>query len=87
MKWLPLAIYNRTHYEALGTTNLAEYSLSLMSLGDEDQCLDTVKGYRYWYQYPFEMYRIIAFHSLKVLLTILTTVKLSFIRYCPETET
>ena len=49
---------------------------------------DTVKRfqYQYWYQY-WHQYRFLPIHSLKVLLTILTTVKLSFIRDCPGSIT
>ena len=43
--------------------------------------LDTVKRYRYWYRYCFKEYHMLPFHSLDVLLTILTTVKLPYIRY------
>ena len=37
MDWSPQTNYHRTHYEALGTPNLAKSSLSVMSLGDVDQ--------------------------------------------------
>ena len=43
--------------------------------------LDTVK--MYWYRYNFKEYHIVLSHSFKVLLTVLSNVKLSFIRDCP----
>ena len=43
--------------------------------------LDPVRKYRYRYRYRLKKYRIVPFHSSRVLLlTILTTVKLAFFR-------
>ena len=44
---------------------------------------NTIKGYLYWYWYRLNRYHIILIHSLKVLITILTTEKLSFTRDGP----
>ena len=39
MDWSPQTNYHRTYYKALDTPDLVESSLSVMSLGDKDQCI------------------------------------------------
>ena len=50
-------------------------SLRSCALDKNNFSIGRVKMYQYWYWYRFKKHCIIPFHSLKVLLTILPTVK------------